>query len=334
MKKLEELAVQKSFWQKSQSEQNKVLKEISDLKQEKALWTELCVLEQDVEANLELCEEQTDKDLFLELETNIKQFQNKIQSQEILYYLSGSYDKNNGIVHINSGTGGTEAMDWVKMLMRMYLRWGEKQSFQVEVLEGTLGEEAGFKSVTLKMTGKYVYGKLKQEIGIHRLVRISPFDSQKKRHTSFASVYVYPEIADDVKVEIKDTDLRIDTYRSQGAGGQHVNTTDSAVRIVHLPTGIRAQCQNERSQHKNKATAMKILKSALVQKEIEERQKEKDKQEGQKKGISWGNQTRSYVLHPYQMIKDHRSGLENSNAQEVLDGEIDNFIQGNLLNSK
>ena len=228
-------------------------------------------------------------------------------------------------------------MDWVKMLMRMYLRWGEKQSFQVEVLEGTLGEEAGFKSVTLKMTGKYVYGKLKQEIGIHRLVRISPFDSQKKRHTSFASVYVYPEIADDVKVEIKDTDLRIDTYRSQGAGGQHVNTTDSAVRIVHLPTGIRAQCQNERSQHKNKATAMKILKSALVQKEIEERQKEKDKQEGQKNfffGISWGNQTRSYVLHPYQMIKDHRSGLENSNAQEVLDGEIDNFIQGNLLNSK
>ena len=311
-----------------------MLKEISDLKQEQSLWQDLCNLEQDIEVNIELCLEQADKDLFLELENTMKQFQNKIQAQEILYYLSGSYDKNNAIIHINSGTGGTEAMDWVKMLMRMYLRWGEKQFFTTEVLEATVGEEAGFKSVTLKMTGKYAYGKLKQEIGIHRLVRISPFDSQKKRHTSFASVYVYPEVNDSLEVEIKDTDLRIDTYRSQGAGGQHVNTTDSAVRIVHLPTGIRAQCQNERSQHKNKATALKILKSALVQKEIEEKQKEKDKQEGQKKGISWGNQTRSYVLHPYQMIKDHRSGMENSNAQEVLDGGISHFIQRNLLNSK
>ncbi len=278
--------------------------------------------------------EQIDRDLFLELENTIKQFKNKIRAQEILYYLSESYDKNNAIVQINSGTGGTEAMDWVKMLMRMYLRWGEKQSFSTEVIEGTLGEEAGFKSVTLKTTGKYAYGKLKQEIGIHRLVRISPFDSQKKRHTSFASVYVYPEVDDSIEVEIKDTDLRIDTYRAQGAGGQHVNTTDSAVRIVHLPTGIKVQCQNERSQHKNKATALKILKSALVQKEIEERQKEKDIQEGQKKGISWGNQTRSYILHPYQMIKDHRSGMENSNSQEVLDGGIDDFIQGNLLKMK
>ena len=262
-----------------------MLKEISDLKQEQSLWQDLCSLEQDIEVNIELCLEQADKDLFLELENTMKQFQNKIQAQEILYYLSGSYDKNNAIIHINSGTGGTEAMDWVKMLMRMYLRWGEKQFFTTEVLEATVGEEAGFKSVTLKMTGKYAYGKLKQEIGIHRLVRISPFDSQKKRHTSFASVYVYPEVNDSLEVEIKDTDLRIDTYRSQGAGGQHVNTTDSSQKSIYQQ--VLEHSAKTRDLNIKTRLLLKILKSALVQKEIEEKQKEKDKQEGQKKGISF-----------------------------------------------
>lgn len=235
---------------------------------------------------------------------------------------------------INSGSGGTEAMDWVKMLYRLYLRWSEKQQFNVTVLESTIGSEAGFKSVTIEVVGRYAYGKLKKEIGVHRLVRISPFDSNKRRHTSFASVFVSPVVNDDIKVDLQETDLRIDTYRATGAGGQHVNTTDSAVRITHLPTGLKAQCQNERSQHKNKATALKILKSMLIQQEIETRNEEKNKQEAAKKEISWGSQVRSYVLQPYQMVKDHRSGIEVGDTQAVLDGEIDCFIQANLLQQK
>ena len=234
-------------------------------------------------------------------------------------------------MQINSGSGGVEAMDWVKMLFRMYSRWSEKHKMPTKILSFSAGEEAGFKSITLEVQGSFAYGKLKQEIGVHRLVRISPFDSNKRRHTSFASVFVYPMLDDGVEIEIKSSDLRIDTYRATGAGGQHVNTTDSAVRIVHLPTGITAQCQNERSQHKNKATAMKILKSALLQKELEEKHKEKSKTESEKKEISWGSQVRSYVLQPYKIVKDHRSGAENSNANAVLDGEIDSFIQASLI---
>lgn len=264
----------------------------------------------------------------------VENFATQIISKEIAYYLNAPYDENNAIMQINSGSGGTESMDWVKMLFRMYSRWVEKQFFTLKILESTVGEEAGFKSITFNVTGKFAYGKLKQEIGVHRLVRISPFDSNKKRHTSFASVFVFPEVDDNIEIEIKESDLRIDTYRATGAGGQHVNTTDSAVRIVHLPTGIKAQCQNERSQHKNKATAMKILKSALIQKQIEEKKKKQQEQNNQKKDISWGNQIRSYVLQPYQMVKDHRSGVEIGNADAVLDGNIDVLIQNSLQQSK
>ena len=266
-----------------------------------------------------------------ELDSMVRGFSKKIIAGEISYYLHSPHDQNNAIIQINSGSGGTEAMDWVKILFRMYTRWSEKNFFYFSVLASTSGEEAGFKSITFEVHGKFAYGKLKQEIGVHRLVRISPFDSNKKRHTSFASVFVFPEVKEDLEVEIKDSELRIDTYRATGAGGQHVNTTDSAVRIVHLPTGITAQCQNERSQHKNKATAMKILKSALVQRQLEEQKKEKEQKENEKKEISWGSQVRSYVLQPYQMVKDHRSGEETSNTDAVLDGELDNFIQANLL---
>ena len=283
---------------------------------------------------LDLYSETNEKSIFVELEQLCQKLSQQIEEQEIFYCLSSEYDKNNAIIQINSGSGGTEAMDWVSMLLRLYSRWVEKQYFKITILESTPGEEAGFKSITAEVKGKYAYGKLKQEIGVHRLVRISPFDSNKRRHTSFASVFVSPEVADNIVLEIKETDLRIDTYRATGAGGQHVNTTDSAVRITHLPTGIKAQCQNERSQHKNKATALKILKSSLIQREIDLKNKEKEKQEGNKKSISWGSQIRSYILQPYQLVKDHRSGLESSNVQGVLDGDIDSFIRANLLKVK
>lgn len=284
-------------------------------------------------AAFELCEESTGESFAKELKNMLASFSKKIISEEIAYYLNDPYDQSDAIMQINSGSGGIEAMDWVKMLFRMYSRWIEKQAFGFKLLESTVGEEAGFKSITFEATGKFAYGKLKQEIGVHRLVRISPFDSNKKRHTSFASVFVFPAVDENIEIEIKESDLRIDTYRATGAGGQHVNTTDSAVRIVHLPTGIKAQCQNERSQHKNKATAMKILKSALIQKQLEEKKKKQDQKESEKKEITWGSQIRSYVLQPYQMVKDHRSGAETSKTEAILDGEIDDFIQASLIQS-
>ena len=250
---------------------------------------------------------------------------------ELKEILGGPDDQRNAIVSLHPGAGGTEAQDWAEMLLRMYLRWADHKGYKTEILEYQPGEEAGVKSVTITVEGEYAYGHLKAEAGIHRLVRISPFDANSRRHTSFASVFVYPEIDETVKVEIIDSDLRIDTYRASGAGGQHVNKTDSAVRITHLPTNIVVACQNERSQHKNKAMAMKVLRSRLYELELEKQREKMETYHKTKKEIAWGSQIRSYVLHPYRMVKDHRTGLEIGNADGVLDGNIERFIQAYLL---
>ena len=244
--------------------------------------------------------------------------------------MSESADPNNIFLEIHAGAGGTESQDWAEMLARMYIRWAEKQAAKVLLLQETRGEEAGIKSTTIKIEKDYAYGWLKRESGIHRLVRISPFDSNKRRHTSFASVWIYPEIDDKIEVDIKESDLRIDTYRASGAGGQHVNTTDSAVRIKHLPTEIVVQCQNDRSQHKNKAYAMNMLKSRIYEFEIQRRKEKENVLNDQKKQIGWGSQIRSYVLHPYKLIKDLRTSHESSNVNDVLDGDIDSFLEKSL----
>jgi peptide chain release factor 2 len=256
----------------------------------------------------------------------------KLKALELERRFADRDDPRNVIVSINAGAGGTEAQDWTEILLRMYLRWVERKGFSAEIVDTLAGEEAGIKNVTFLVKGEYAYGNLKAEAGIHRLVRISPFDTGKRRHTSFASVFVYPEISDDVVVDIDEADLRIDTFRSSGAGGQHVNKTDSAVRISHLPTGIVVQCQNERSQHKNKATAMKILKARLYELEMHKRAQKMEEVHKEKKVIAWGSQIRSYVLHPYRLVKDHRTGVERGDADNVLDGDIDDFIEAYLMN--
>ena len=244
--------------------------------------------------------------------------------------LNGEADLNNAFLEIHAGAGGTESQDWAEMLLRMYLRWADSKKFKINLLQESKGEEVGIKSSTIKIIGEYTYGWLKGESGIHRLVRISPFDSNKKRHTSFASVWVYPEINEKIEIEINETDLRIDTYRSSGAGGQHVNTTDSAVRITHIPTNIVVQCQNDRSQHKNKSHALTMLKSKLYEFEIQKRKENESRIHSIKNDIGWGNQIRSYVLHPYKLIKDLRTNYETSNVSNVLDGKIDKFLELSL----
>jgi peptide chain release factor 2 len=250
---------------------------------------------------------------------------------ELAQILGGADDRRNAIVTLHPGAGGTEAQDWAEILLRMYLRWSDRHGYRREILEYQPGEEAGLKSVTFSIEGDYAYGYLKAEAGIHRLVRISPFDANSRRHTSFASVFVYPEVDDTIKVEVDEADLRVDTYRSSGAGGQHVNKTDSAVRLTHLPTGIVVACQNERSQHKNRAMAMKILRSRLYELELEKQKEKMDTLHKTKKDNAWGSQIRSYVLHPYRLVKDHRTNIEIGNADGVLDGDIDPFIQAFLL---
>ena len=264
----------------------------------------------------------------LKMSERIKENSKKIQVENLL---SGGTDINNCYLEIHAGAGGTESQDWAQMLIRMYIRWAESQEFKITQIQETYGEEAGIKSSTIKIDGDYSFGWLKHESGIHRLVRISPFDSNKRRHTSFASVWVYPEIDEKIEIEIKESDIRIDTYRSSGAGGQHVNKTDSAVRITHLPSKIVVQCQNGRSQHKNKATAMSMLKSRLF--EFEERKKEEEKksQFSKKSEIGWGSHIRSYVLHPYQMVKDLRTNYETSNANSVLEGDLISFLEKSLI---
>lgn len=269
--------------------------------------------------------------LLSEIQGEVGRIKKELDGFELQAMLSGEHDRANAILSIHPGAGGTESQDWAEILLRMYLRWAERRGYKTEITDYQPGEGAGIKDATITVSGEYAYGYLRAESGVHRLVRISPFDANKRRHTSFASVHVIPEIEDDIQVEVDETELRIDTYRSSGAGGQHVNKTDSAVRITHLSTGIVVQCQNERSQHKNKATAMKILRSKLYKLE-EEKQKEKlEEIHGEKKDIGWGNQIRSYVLHPYRMVKDLRTRVETGNADAVLDGEIDNFIEAFLL---
>ena len=251
-----------------------------------------------------------------------------VRELELQLKLAGPDDEKNALLSIHSGAGGTESQDWAEMLLRMYVRWAERRGFEAALLGRLDGEEAGIKSADMAVRGDFAYGYLKSEMGVHRLVRISPFDAASRRHTSFASIYVYPEVDDDVQIEIEDKDLRIDTYRASGAGGQHVNKTESAVRITHLPTSIVVSCQNERSQIKNRATAMKVLKARLYDLEMRKRREEQAKREGEKMEIGFGSQIRSYVLHPYRMVKDHRTSVEVGDAQRVLDGDIDAFIEG------
>ncbi len=272
------------------------------------------------------------EDVSGDLDRGLDAYARDVQSAETRMTLSGELDRKNAIVTIHPGAGGTESQDWAEMLMRMYLRWIERRNFGRDIVDLQPGEEAGIKSATMTVTGDYAYGLMAAEAGIHRLVRISPFDQAARRHTSFASVYVWPELPEDVDIVIEDKDLRIDTFRSSGAGGQHVNVTDSAVRITHLPTGMVVSCQNERSQHKNRASAMKVLKSRLYDVKLKEQQAKLDQLGGEKKDIAFGSQIRSYVLHPYQMVKDHRTKHQVGDVNRVLDGDIDEFIKAYLMN--
>jgi peptide chain release factor 2 len=283
---------------------------------------------EEIDTYLELIDE--DPGLLPELEQKIAELQETIEETEVQHYLDGDSDPSNAFLSIHPGAGGTESQDWAEILLRMYLRFGERLGLKAEITDILAGEEAGIKSVTVRYEGEFAFGYLKEEIGVHRLVRISPFDANKRRHTSFAAVFVIPEVDDSIHIDIDAKDLRIDTYRSSGKGGQHVNRTDSAVRITHLPTNTVAQCQSERSQHQNKDQAMKMLRSRLYDLELKAQQKVKDKIEDGKGGIAWGNQIRSYVLHPYQSIKDHRTHIERGDTQRVLDGDIIGFIKESL----
>ncbi len=279
---------------------------------------------------IELAEAEGDEEVADDALTALKSLQADVQKHEVEALLSGEADANDCYVEIHSGAGGTESQDWAQMLMRMYLRWAEKRGYSVDVIEAQDGDEAGIKSATLLVKGHNAYGWLKSESGVHRLVRISPFDSNARRHTSFASVWIYPVIDDNIEIDVNESDCRIDTYRASGAGGQHINTTDSAVRITHLPTGIVVQCQNERSQHKNRASAWAMLRSRLYELELKKREEAASEVAASKTDIGWGHQIRSYVLQPYQLVKDLRTGLENTNPSAVLDGDITQFIEAAL----
>ncbi len=289
---------------------------------------------EEVEVLHDLAVEESDLEVLEEVSQQIKAVDERIEKLSLDLMLSGEDDRNNAIVSINAGAGGTEAQDWAEMLLRMYARWLERKDFNINIIDFQPGDEAGIKSVTFTASGEYAYGYLKSEIGVHRLVRISPFNASGKRHTSFASVFVYPELDNEIVIEVDERDLRIDVFRASGAGGQHVNKTSSAVRITHLPTGIVVQCQQEKSQHRNKDMAMKVLKARLYQHE-KRKQDEKYKEiHDSKDDIAWGSQIRSYVLHPYQLVKDHRINLEIGNVNDVLDGGLDPFIEGVLLSGR
>ena len=327
---MEELSAAADFWDNPEEAQ-KVMQQISALRSKIERFNEVKSMLEDCETLYEMAKEEgDDEELLSEAFDSLKPMMKELQAFELETLLNGQYDANNAIISIHPGAGGTEGQDWAEMLYRMYVHWAESHKYGVTVLDYLAGEEAGIKSVTLLIKGVNAFGYLKAERGVHRLVRISPFDASGRRHTSFAALEVMPEVENDDSIEIDPKDLRIDTYRSTGAGGQHINTTDSAVRITHLPTGVVVQCQNERSQIQNRATAMKMLTSKLVELKMKEHEKELAALQGEQQEIGWGSQIRSYVFHPYSMVKDHRTNVEKGNVQAVMDGDIDDFIQAYL----
>ncbi len=321
--------LEEGFWDNQELAQQ-TTKEISSAKRTIQEWNEVRRLHDDASTLVELLDETEDAALQAELDALLPTLQRSVDELELASLLDGEYDANNAILTIHPGAGGTESQDWASMLLRMYTRWAEDQGYSVETLDYQPGEEAGLKDVTLLIKGENAYGYLRSEKGVHRLVRISPFDSSGRRHTSFSSVEVLPEIEDDVTVEIMPDDLRVDTYRASGAGGQHVNKTDSAIRITHLPTGIVVQCQSERSQHANREAAMKILRARLLERQLEEQRAKMESLKGQQQDIAWGSQIRSYVFCPYTMVKDHRTNIEVGNVDGVMDGDLNPFIEGYL----
>ena len=321
--------LQPGFWNDQQKAQG-VINESNALKDQVNEFHELFESYENLDLTYELVKEESDAELQSDLEEELTGLTTRLKQYELQLLLSEPYDKNNAILELHPGSGGTESQDWGSLLLRMYTRWAEKKGFKVQTVDYQPGEEAGIKSVTLAIRGHNAYGYLKAEKGVHRLVRISPFDSAGRRHTSFVSCDVIPEFTDEIEVEIRSEDIRIDTYRASGAGGQHINTTDSAIRITHLETGIVVTCQNERSQIKNRETAMKMLKSKLYQRKIEEKEEQMAAIRGEQKEISWGSQIRSYVFHPYSMVKDHRTNAEVGNINAVMDGDLDDFIDAYL----
>jgi peptide chain release factor 2 len=321
------------FWDRGDLAQA-TLKERTSLQKIVETWEDAAQELEDLLVLAELGEEGEDEATLEEIRSLLPELEQKVERMEFARMLSGEHDASNAIFSINAGAGGTEAQDWAEMLLRMYLRFCEKKGFQTEITDYQPGDEAGIKSVTFTAEGDYAYGWLRAEMGIHRLVRISPFDAAAKRHTSFCSVFVFPELSDEVEVEINEKDLKVDTYRASGAGGQHINKTDSAIRITHLPTGVVVACQSERSQHKNRSTAMKQLKARLYEMEVRKKEEEASTIAGEKKEIGWGSQIRSYVLHPYRMVKDHRTGYEVGNTDAVLDGDLEGFVEAYLLSRK
>jgi peptide chain release factor 2 len=326
---LDAQASQPDFWTDPRAAQ-RILRSAERLREELATWRDLQKRARELRELAELASGDGDAALDADLDREFETISRAFERERTSLLFGGEYDERNAILTISAGAGGTEATDWAQMLLRMYLRWAERHRFRTEILDQLEGEEAGVKSVTVAVQGRQAYGYLRAERGVHRLVRISPFDSQKRRHTTFALVEVLPEVEDEVEIEVNPDELRIDTYRATGAGGQHVNKTDSAVRITHLPTGITAQSQNERSQVQNRDTAMKILRARLLEQRLAEREAELAKLKGDHVEAGWGNQIRSYVLHPYQMVKDHRTELETANTSAVLDGDLDTFMQAEL----
>ena len=318
------------FWQKDQDEISRLNQQRATLKEIIDQWQKHYLETEDAKILAEMAHEEDDQSTLKEIEEDVFRLEKEVSDLEFQSLLGEPDDRRNAILAINAGAGGTESQDWVEMLFRMYLRWCESRNFTTRVIDNQPGDEAGIKSVTMTVTGPYVYGHLKSEHGIHRMVRISPFDATGRRHTSFASVSVLPEVDTDIKIQIEDKDLRIDTYRASGPGGQHVNKTSSAVRITHLPTGIVVQCQNEKSQHRNKDMALKVLKARLYEIEKNKREEKKQQHHQNQKEIAWGSQIRSYVFNPYRMVKDHRTNVEVGNLDKVMDGNIDMFIDAYL----